>query len=84
MLITFSVVMGYSQTIQSYPVRLKIATYTYPKHHEVVQDHLGICPKCDMKLVDNIDMSKNKVNLYNNSTIIETSLGENGSGYFDN
>lgn len=67
MLISISFSMVYSQTVQSYPVSLKIAIYACPKHPEVVQDHFGNCPKCGMKLVNNMDMSKTHVNQYNDS-----------------
>jgi len=76
MLISISVSMVYSQTVQSYPVSLKIANYTCPKHPEVVQDHPGNCSKCGMKLVDNMDKSKTNVNQYNDSTMLKYPQGK--------
>ena len=76
MLISTSVSMVYSQTKQSDPVSIKTATYTCPKHPEVVQDHPGNCPKCGMKLVDNVNMSEPKVNQYNDSTMLNPPQGK--------
>ena len=75
MLMSISVSMVYSQTVQSYPVSLKIVNYTCPNHPELVQDHPGNCPKCGTKLVDNMDMSKTNVNQYNDSTMLKHPQG---------
>jgi hypothetical protein len=75
MLISISASMVYSQTVQSNPVSLKIAKYTCPMHPEIVKDHPGNCPKCGMKLVDNMDKSSTKINQNNDSTMLKNSQG---------
>jgi len=71
MLMSVSASKVYSQTVQSMPVSLKIATYTCPMHPEIVLNHPGNCPKCGMKLVENVDKSNTKVNQYNDSTMLK-------------
>ena len=76
MLISISASKVYSQTVQSIPVSLKIAKYTCPMHPEIVMDHPGNCPKCGMKLVENMDKSNTKVNQYNDSTMLKNPQGK--------
>jgi len=68
MLVNFSVYQVYGQSTNEQPTKQQTSVYTCPMHPEVIQDHPGNCPKCNMKLVKKMDMPEGEMHQANDST----------------